>query len=260
MQDIACERSVASGEHHEQQSRQTRRHEIGDIVDARGGPAKGLVPLGAVADHGIERVDRLVADDAGQPEQRAPEHRRDDAVGGIFGEALDRGARDAGLVELVRGSRPTIIATFLRAASNRRRAGDRGRQRHDHRASGTRQRARPGFRAKPCRSSPAGIIRCTIQPIPAASAITNSAAATPAARRSKGASVSRFQLRVQRGDQSAEPGDGMADARKQARSASPPGRPPPSPPPSLPQIPRMILRSPLMRRECGSAQAFLVMI
>ena len=52
-----------------------------------------------MADHGVQRVDRLVAEDAGQTKQRAPEHGRHDAVGGVFREALDRRTRDAGFVE-----------------------------------------------------------------------------------------------------------------------------------------------------------------
>ena len=52
-----------------------------------------------MADHAVGGVDRLVGGAAGQPADREPEHRRDDAVGKILGEAFDRRARDARLVE-----------------------------------------------------------------------------------------------------------------------------------------------------------------
>jgi hypothetical protein len=52
-----------------------------------------------MADHRIERVDRLVGDDAWQAEQRAPEHRRDDAIGGVLRKALDRRARHPGFIQ-----------------------------------------------------------------------------------------------------------------------------------------------------------------
>jgi hypothetical protein len=82
------------------QASQPRRHKIGDIVDARRGPAEICVALAQMADHGIQRVDRLVADDAGKPEQRAPKQRRNNAVGGVFRKALDRGARHPHLIKV----------------------------------------------------------------------------------------------------------------------------------------------------------------
>ncbi|OIQ70670.1 hypothetical protein GALL_477140 [mine drainage metagenome] len=57
------------------------------------------MPLRAVTNHGIERVDRLVADDAGQAKQCAPEHRRHDSIGCILGEAFDGSAGNAGFIE-----------------------------------------------------------------------------------------------------------------------------------------------------------------
>ncbi len=60
------------------------------------------VALRPVADHAVGRIDRLVHDDARQPEQREIECRRDDSVRRVFGEALDSGAGDAGLVEFGR--------------------------------------------------------------------------------------------------------------------------------------------------------------
>ena len=47
----------------EQQRRHARGHEIGEVVEARGGFAQPL-ELAAVADHGVERVDGAVGDRA----------------------------------------------------------------------------------------------------------------------------------------------------------------------------------------------------
>ena len=76
-----------------------RRRQVDEIVEPRGGPAEGLVARRAMADHAVGGVDRLVDGGAGQARERHPEHRRHDAVGEILGQALDRGARHAGLVE-----------------------------------------------------------------------------------------------------------------------------------------------------------------
>ena len=38
----------------------------------------------------------------GKPSKREPEGRRHDAVGGVLGEAFERGARDARLIERLR--------------------------------------------------------------------------------------------------------------------------------------------------------------
>ena len=54
-----------------------------------------------MADHAVGGIDRLVDRRPRQPRHDEPEERRDDAVGEVLGEALDGGARDAGLVERV---------------------------------------------------------------------------------------------------------------------------------------------------------------
>ena len=107
----------------------------------------------------VERVDRLVAGDAGQSEQRAPEHRRDNAVGGILRKALDRGARDAGFVERRRIAAHDHRHGLSCRLDIARTQGIARRPRHDRRASATRRRARPGCRAARCRTSPDGIAR-----------------------------------------------------------------------------------------------------
>lgn len=80
----------ASGHDREQQARQTRRDQVRDVIDTRRRPAESVVPWGAMADHGVQRVDRLVGCDAGQAENRAPEQRRHNSVGRVFGEVLRR--------------------------------------------------------------------------------------------------------------------------------------------------------------------------
>ena len=85
----------------EQQRRQPRRDPVGDVVEPGAGPAELGVALGAVPDHGVGGIDRLVEGDARQAAEQEPEQRRDDAVGGAFGQALDGGAGDPGLVQLL---------------------------------------------------------------------------------------------------------------------------------------------------------------
>ena len=73
---------------------------------------KCSIALGAMADHAVGGVDRLVDGGARQSADRHPEGGRHHAVGEILGEALDRRARDAGLVERAqyRGRRsPTLL-------------------------------------------------------------------------------------------------------------------------------------------------------
>ena len=53
-----------------------------------------------MADHRIERVDRLVGKQPRQAEQRAPEQGCGDAIRSVLGEAFDGGAGDGGLVQV----------------------------------------------------------------------------------------------------------------------------------------------------------------
>ncbi len=52
-----------------------------------------------MADHAVGGVDGFVERAAGKAGDGKPERRRHDCVGEILGEALDRGAGDAGFVE-----------------------------------------------------------------------------------------------------------------------------------------------------------------
>ena len=69
-----------------------------------------------VADHAVQRVQRLVGQHAGQAEQRAPEQRRYHAVGQVLRQRFQRGATDGG-ASRHSGSRPTIRETATRPAS-----------------------------------------------------------------------------------------------------------------------------------------------
>jgi hypothetical protein len=85
-----------------QEAAEPRRHEVQQIVEARGRPAECAITLRAMPDHAVERVRHLVGEEAGQTADQVPEDRRADAVAEILGEALDRGARDAVPVEAYR--------------------------------------------------------------------------------------------------------------------------------------------------------------
>ena len=63
---------------------------------------KARVALVLVADHAVGGVDRLVERAADEAAERGPQDRRDDAVGEILRQALDRRARDARLVQRLR--------------------------------------------------------------------------------------------------------------------------------------------------------------
>ena len=83
----------------EQSAGQARGGEVDDIVETGGGPAKCLMARRAVADHAVGGVDRFVGGDTGQSQQRKPERGRDNAIGGVLGEAFDGGAANGGFVE-----------------------------------------------------------------------------------------------------------------------------------------------------------------
>ena len=105
---------------------QPRRHVVGDVVGARGGAAEILELVPPVADHGVGGVHRAIgprqrqaARDTAQARARHVEaERRDDAVGEVLGEGLDRGGGDRALVERRSVSRLTRCqATWRRAPS-----------------------------------------------------------------------------------------------------------------------------------------------
>ena len=81
---------------------QACRQEIDGVVEPSRGGAECAIARRAVPDHTVEGVDHLVGDDSRQTEQYVPEHRRDDAVGKVFGAALDCAPGDAVLIESFR--------------------------------------------------------------------------------------------------------------------------------------------------------------
>ena len=70
---------------------QTRPGQVEQIVQARSGPTEPLVPGAAMADHGIERVDGPVGQQAGNPGDRTPKKRCNDRVGSVLRHRLDHG-------------------------------------------------------------------------------------------------------------------------------------------------------------------------
>jgi adenosylcobyric acid synthase len=76
-----------------------RRDQVQEIVEPRRGPAEGQVMPVLVADHAVEGARHLVPEQAGEPSDEVPEHRRDDAVAKVLGQALDRRADDAVCIE-----------------------------------------------------------------------------------------------------------------------------------------------------------------
>ena len=69
------------------------------IVEAGARAAEHRIACIAVADHAVERVDRFVGCEPGQPEDRVPEDGGDDAVGEVLGQRFDRRAGDAGRIQ-----------------------------------------------------------------------------------------------------------------------------------------------------------------
>ena len=57
------------------------------------------IAFGLVADHAVQRVDRLVGEQAGQAQDQIPEGWCDHTVGEIFGQRLDRPTADTMFVE-----------------------------------------------------------------------------------------------------------------------------------------------------------------
>ena len=83
----------------EQQRRQPRCRQVDQIVEPRRGPAEGLIARRAMADHAVGGVDCLVECRSRETGDGHPQHRRDDSVGKILGEAFDRRAGDAGGIQ-----------------------------------------------------------------------------------------------------------------------------------------------------------------
>ena len=166
---------------------------------------------GAVADHAVQRVDRLVARDARQPEERAPEQRRHHPVRRVLAQALQRRPGDPGRIQPLgvapddardRAARPREVALDQRPP-DRRDMGLQAPRRHQGRGEHRRDR-HPAAPAG--RSAPANAAGTT------AAAITASAVSAPAAWRNPGPRSARFARPSSRPISAAEPGHRMADA------------------------------------------------
>ena len=94
-----CDPAGQRGGGDDEQRGEPRRRQVDEIVEARGGEAEGFVARRAVTDHAVGGVDRLVGGAAGEPGERHPKRRGDDAVGKILGQAFDGRTRDAGLIQ-----------------------------------------------------------------------------------------------------------------------------------------------------------------
>ena len=79
----------------DQQSREPRGDEIGQVVRARSRPAERAPARLAMTDETVGGVQRLVREQSRQSADREPEGRRDDPVVEAFREAFDCGGSDA---------------------------------------------------------------------------------------------------------------------------------------------------------------------
>ncbi len=73
------------GSDNDKESGQTRGNIVNHIVQARSELAKVKIPFSAVADHGVQRVDRFVSDRQRYPAEKKIKERRHDAVAGALG-------------------------------------------------------------------------------------------------------------------------------------------------------------------------------
>ena len=124
------------------QRRDARGHHAGDVVGARRGPPEALVARRAVPDHGVEGVDRAVPEQSRHARERTPHQRRDDGVGGVLRDRLQRRAGEAVGVE---GGR-VPAAEMGQALPSRREVP--GAQRGRHRRALGRQRRAPEHRPR----------------------------------------------------------------------------------------------------------------
>src|SRR5690606_24165719 len=81
---FACRSSLdKAGGSNEKSAAETRRRKIDEVIEPGSSPAEGFVAGGAMADHAVGRIDRLVRRASGQSADPKPEGRRDDAVGKV---------------------------------------------------------------------------------------------------------------------------------------------------------------------------------
>ena len=193
-------------------ARQPRRRQVDQIVEARRRPAERAVARAAVADHAVGGVDGLVGGRRRQAADRQPEGRRDDAVGKILGEAFDRRARHAGLVEPL-GIAPDDHRDGLAAFRQRRRFRAPSRPpRHARRGFAARAGCLPREPRRRCRTGSgqrAALDQDRPRRSPPTTMITRARMPASAAVRFAGAVA--VQRAVEQGNQPADPDHRMAD-------------------------------------------------
>jgi hypothetical protein len=82
------------GRRRDQQPGQARRQIVGQVIHPGRSPAETLVALIAIADHAVERVDRLVNPEADRPAQGRVAQWRDDAIVGVLRHGFNASAVD----------------------------------------------------------------------------------------------------------------------------------------------------------------------
>ena len=193
-----------------------RGDEIHQIVAARRRPAEGKVALGFMADHAVGGVDGLVGERAGQPDRRASHRAGATIPSEKFSARLSIAARATPASSSAFTSRPTIFATASRRRASETRSaaatvGDMVVKAALRDEAGCDERER----------NAAGRDSASSDALTSAPAPSDEPRATAAAPRrlSPGAARSRrvvaVEPRVERGNQRADPGDGMADAREE---------------------------------------------
>lgn len=83
----------------DEQGREPRRDKIDRVIQARGELAEIKIALGAVADHGVERIDCFVRHRRWQTAEKKIKERRDDAVAGALGQRFQTGAQHFVLIQ-----------------------------------------------------------------------------------------------------------------------------------------------------------------
>ena len=130
----------------DQQSREPRGNEIGQIVRTSSCPAERAPARLAMTDETVGGVQRLVREQSRQSADREPERRRDDSVVEAFREAFDCGGRDARRRQLRR-----IAARRSSTPLRAQRADRRAREAAARRVRVCRDFAAPGPRSRPTR-------------------------------------------------------------------------------------------------------------
>jgi len=85
----------------DEQSREPRRRQVEQVIEACSRPTEGLETRGTMPDHAVRRVDGLINCRTGEPSDDHPEDRRNHPVGKILRQAFDCRTGNACFVERV---------------------------------------------------------------------------------------------------------------------------------------------------------------